>query len=128
MKTLILAICTIGLAGQAAAKATYVSFQVSGASATSPLAINAAGTVAGAYDDASTVSHGFQRTADGTITTFDPPGSQGTEVYGINKSGVIDDTCYDSNGVHGFVRAKDGTIIEFNPAGSVDIFAAGINA
>src|SRR5207248_3394543 len=35
--------------------------------------INPAGTITGRYSDASDVLHGFLRTPDGTITTFDAP-------------------------------------------------------
>ena len=58
--------------------------------------INPAGVIAGEYGDASNVLHGFVRAKDGTITTFDPPGSIQTFVpFGspINPAGVIvDDT------------------------------------
>ena len=49
--------------------------------------INPSKAIAGRYIDASDVSHGFLRAADGTITTFDAPGAgtgpgQGTMFFG----------------------------------------------
>src|SRR5438552_15944108 len=63
----------------AAAGATFTTFDVNGASATYALGINAGGEVTGDYKDSSGKDHGFVRAADGTITTFDPPGSIGTD-------------------------------------------------
>jgi hypothetical protein len=47
--------------------------------------INAAGTIAGYYEDAKNVEHGFVRSRSGTITTFDA----GTEGNGIASSSTI---------------------------------------
>jgi len=52
-----------------------VAFDVPGSTITRPIAINPAGAVAGAYDDAVGLIHSFLRTSDGTITPFDPPGA-----------------------------------------------------
>ena len=41
-------------------------------------------TITGSYTDASGVSHGFLRDRDGAITSFDPPGSNGTFATGIS--------------------------------------------
>ena len=47
------------------------------------------GTIAGYYYDASDVTHGFVRAADGKIKTFDPTGSVDTMVQSINNNGVV---------------------------------------
>jgi hypothetical protein len=68
-----------------------------------PESINPAGAITGWYFDA-TRSHGFLRAPDGTITSFDPPGSTGTVATAINPSGVVTGLFNDVNGVfHGFV-------------------------
>ena len=58
----------------------FVTFDVPGAGTGSGQGtfagtINPAGVVAGAYSDASGVNHGFLRSPDGVITTFDAPGA-----------------------------------------------------
>jgi hypothetical protein len=58
-------------------------------SAPGRLSINQAGTIVGSYTDAEQSQHGFVREADGTITSFDPPGGVQTTATGINDSGVI---------------------------------------
>jgi hypothetical protein len=66
--------------------------------------------IAGYNVDASNVSHGFVRTPDGWITTFDAPGTgasayQGTYPYGLNQEGAITGWCIDASNVnHGFLR------------------------
>src|SRR5271169_4694540 len=50
---------------------------------------NPAGTITGYYVDANYVTHGFVRTADGDITSFDPPNSVSTTPQGINPAGAI---------------------------------------
>ena len=68
--------------------------------------------IAGAYLDANTVNHGFARTSNGAITTFNAPGAgtaeyQGTNSYSINSSGTITGFYIDGGGVnHGFVRTN----------------------
>ena len=87
-------------------------------------AINPSGAIAGAYTDQSGVNHGFLRSPDGTITTFDAPAagtgpSQGTLPEDINPEGVIAGEYSDTSGVsHGFLRTEDGTIITFDVLGA----------
>jgi predicted membrane protein len=99
--------------------------------------LNPAGTIVGYYVDASDVSHGFVRAADGTITTFDAPGAgtdefEGTIPAGINPAGVIAGEYIDMDFVyHGFVRAANGTITTFDAPGaegSVGTIPNNINA
>ena len=95
----------------------FTTFDVPGAGTvpdswqgTYPLAINPAGAIAGDYLDASYVYHGFLRTPDGKITTFDAPGAgtgegQGTYAQSINSAGEITGYYWDAAGMaHGFLR------------------------
>src|SRR5438094_10003647 len=78
------------------------------------------GTAAGRYIDGSDVFHGFLRTPEGAITTFDVPGAgtgpgQGTRASNINPSEAIAGRYIDPSDVsHGFLRASDGTITTFD--------------
>ena len=99
---------------------------------TTPVAINDFGVIAGNYVDGNNLSHGFVRTSDGKITTFDAPASQGTYVGNISNFGVIAGTFYDTNGVgHGFVRTPKGKFTVFDApggvGGSLGTFSAFIN-
>lgn len=50
--------------------------------------------------------HGFVRAVNGSITTFDPPGSVLTLAGGINPMGTITGQYFDASGVsHGFLRS-----------------------
>jgi hypothetical protein len=61
------------------------------------------------------VAHGFVRSPDGTLTSFDPVGSVDTQPAGINPVGEISGTYYDANHVsHGFLRDLDGAITSFD--------------
>ena len=87
---------------------------------TTPEAINDLGEITGYYTDGNGATHGFVRTPDGQITTFDAPGaSEGTYPGSINNFGVIAGIFYDTNGVgHGFVRTAHGQITTFDPPNS----------
>ena len=83
--------------------------------------INTRGAITGGYVDASNVSHGFVRTRNGEITTFDVPGAgagppfvtpqgipllQGTAPLGMNGEEAITGYYIDANIVgHGFLRS-----------------------
>jgi hypothetical protein len=70
----------------------FTPFTVPGAGwGTGYLTINDRGTVMGGYSDqlSSPVSHGFTRSRDGAITSFDPPRSGTTIPTSLNNSGVI---------------------------------------
>jgi hypothetical protein len=93
-----MALCTMA-ATTLPAQPTFTRFEAPGAGTghdqgTSTFSINAAGTIAGYYLDASDVFHGFVRAASGTITSFDAPGAgtaenQGTATNAINTAGDI---------------------------------------
>lgn len=98
--------------------------------------INPVGEIAGQFGDTSGVFHGFLRSPDGTITTFDAPGAgtatdQGTFVTftdGINPAGAIAGGYVDTSNVfHAFIRAANGTFTEFAIQGSPLTDNSGIN-
>jgi hypothetical protein len=80
-----------------------------------PLGLNDWGEITGFYPDANNVYHGFLRTPDGKITSFEAPGADttpgdenGTYPYSINDAGVIMGSYQDSNNVfHGFILLPD---------------------
>jgi len=80
------------------------------------LGLNDWGAITGSYPDAYNVWHGFLRSPEGKITSFDAPGADttpgsynGTYPYSINDAGVITGSYQDSNNVfHGFVLLPDG--------------------
>src|SRR5262249_49417989 len=82
-------------------------------------AINSEGVIAGNYCDAISC-HGFLRTPDGGITTFDVPGAavNGTFPVGLNDGGVVTGTYGDDVGAgfHSFVRSSNGVFTKFDPA------------
>jgi hypothetical protein len=81
-----------------------------------PLGLNDWGAITGVYFDAHGVGHGFLRTPDGKVGSFDAPGAanltpqapwywMGTVPYSINDQGVITGYYIDVNNVsHGFLR------------------------
>ncbi len=97
---------------------TFNSFDIPGAGpqgigcyADCPIGLNDWGAITGFYPDANGVYHGYLRSPDGRITSFDAPGADttpgdnnGTYPYSINDAGVIVGSYQDSNNVfHGFV-------------------------
>lgn len=85
----------------------FKMFDVEGAEEGSakPQAINAYGVIAGEYLDSRGQQHGFVRAADGTIASFNPPGSKSTTVTGIDAAGDIVGSYTDAYGVgHGYLR------------------------
>ena len=102
------------------------------------LGLNLWGAIAGIYSDANSVNHGFLRSPDGTITTFDAP-SAGTSSYqgtgcfsdcpvSLNDWGAITGTYIDANyASHGYLRSPKGTIRTVDPGGSTYTFSDGIN-
>ena len=92
-------------AGAGPGQGTYVNY-------TCP-ATNNAGVLAGMYMDANDVRHGYIRTRDGKITTFDVPGAgtaplEGTIPSSINLEGEVSGIMADNINWHGFVRSPDG--------------------
>jgi hypothetical protein len=88
------------------------------------VAINENDETAGYYVDASNVSHGFLRAANGRITVVEVPGAgsgagQGTFVVAINQEGTSAGYYLDANSAyHGFLRACDGRLTKFDAPGA----------
>jgi uncharacterized membrane protein len=121
---------------------TFTTFDIPGSdSPPIPTAINAAGAITGYYSGANGgpygVSHSFLRAPDGTVTTFDPPGSCevstvntcGSTATSINPAGVIVGSYDDDSGTyHGFLRRPDGTFTTIDVPGFIGgDFPSGIN-
>ena len=95
----------------------FTNFQAPGAdtahghfNGTNPNAINDAGVVTGVYYDANNVSHGFLRSPEGGMTTFDPPGSTGTTPIALNLESDVVGYYVDEKGLFGaFLRRANGT-------------------
>lgn len=102
------------------------------------LGLNQFGVVAGSYVDSNSVNHGFLRSPDGKITTFDAPGA-GTAIYqgtgcfsdcsvSINNWGAITGTYIDANYTyHGYLRSPNEHIVTIDPVGSTGTGPVGIN-
>jgi hypothetical protein len=96
------------------------------------LSINAEGVIAGYYDDASGVSHGFVRDKRGNFATFDAPGAGngfiagGTLAASINNGGTVAGRFVDANLVHhGFVRDSHGNFATFDAPGASNVSDSG---
>lgn len=92
---------------------TFTVFDFPGAcaSCTTPLGLNARGTVVGTYLTPTSggffTIHGFLRAADGAFTSFDLPNGQRFAALSLamNSSNAVVGTYIDENGVsHGFLR------------------------
>jgi hypothetical protein len=115
---------TIGF--EAPGAATTTSTFCAPACGTIALANNAEGAIVGYYTDPNVVPHGFVRSPDGHILSFDAPGAdlgadlnQGTAAYSINDWGLIAGEFEDSSNVfHGFLRYPDGSFTTFDAPGA----------
>jgi hypothetical protein len=130
---LCLALCLLGLGLSASAQEPrIITINPPGAGTSAGLGtqgpgINPQGAVTGVFSDSKNVMHGFLRTPDGRITTFEAPGAgdetvvgvaptpigvgggQGTYAIAIDSAGAITGFYADgSNVVHGFLRTPDG--------------------
>jgi len=122
---------------------TVKNFDVTGAGTgnfegTFPATVNAAGQIAGVYIDNNDVSHGFIRSATGTISTFDAGSvsdlngsyTPSTYVDSMNANGDVAGVYLDTNGViHGFVRVastKAVTLIDAPNASLTEEHGTGI--
>jgi hypothetical protein len=111
---------------------------------TQAVAINPEGVILGQYTDTNQNNHGYLRAAEGSFTTFDPPGNimasnfSGGIALAMNPAGVIAGTYFQiisGNPFGGnfrvFIRATDGTFTTFDaatyPPCCIWSFASGIN-
>ena len=80
---------------------------------TYPVAINDVNQVTGSAEGQGSGLHGFIRDKDGTITIFDPPGSQVTSPVAFGPNGEIIGN-YLLGTFHGFIRDSSGVISTFD--------------
>src|ERR1700676_1234557 len=129
----LVAITLLGLSSTVSAQETrIITFDAPGADLTAgdnngtyPSGINALGVIAGSYQSADTVFHGFLRSRGGEFITFEAPGADttagsynGTYPTSINDRGAITGYYWDTNGFsHGFLRSHDGKFTTFNVPG-----------
>jgi hypothetical protein len=114
----------------------FTSFQAPGAdttagdfNGTTPNAISDAGAIAGVYYDANSVDHGFLRSSDGRMTTFDPPGSTATIPIAINLESDIVGYYLDENSLFGgFLRRADGTFATWKDPNACNTANTGTSA
>ncbi len=105
----------------------FTTFEAPGADTTAgdfngtfPSTINLFGVITGSYLDASSVNHGFVRSADGTYATFEAPGAgtgafQGTVPISNNLFGETTGYSIDATNVyHGFLGIPCGHWCEDN--------------
>lgn len=115
------------IASPSIAKPAYTTFTISDAKAVFVDGLNDSGTIAGCFDTAARNHIGYLRLPDGTITVFDPVGSQLTQPIGFNNNGDVVGYFYDGTTYHGFLRTADGTITTIDPPGATRSEADGIN-
>jgi hypothetical protein len=113
-------LCTLGLGVPARAQQLSITtFNVSAAGTgafqgTFGSSINPEGEITGTYSDTNYVFHGFLRSPQGVITTFDAPDvstdGYGTFGNGLNVEGTTVGDYTNSNfNYRGFIRRPDGT-------------------
>ena len=95
-----------------AAAPAITTFDPAGSSQTFSVGITSTGAVAGYYQDAQSVGHGFLRDEHGKTLSFDPKGSVFTRVIGMNNAGTILGTFAQTGDARSepFLRLLDGTI------------------
>lgn len=71
--------------------------------------------------------HGFVRTADGTVTSFDYPGALITEGYSINSNGAVAGWWGNAVVMHGLLRTADGRLKSFDCPGASNTLGLSIN-
>ena len=127
--TFALTLLTFGTGLCRPARSRIIEFDPSGSYATFPIGINDSKSITGWYEDSKGNVHGFLRTPDGSITTFDVEDDGcATTPFSINRSGVIVGEEGDSNcNFHGFIRASDGTITTFDVPDATETEAQSVN-
>jgi len=84
--------------------------------------------LAGRYQDAAAVEHGFVGPISGPFTSFDVAGSTGTYAWKANSAGQIVGTWTASGNVyHGFLRNANGSITKFDVPKEPQTFPQTIN-
>lgn len=124
MLAIYLIFCTVGLGALASAqKLNFTPFDVPAAGTglfqgTFGVGINPEGAITGYYSDLNYVEHGFIRSRQGAITTFDAPGAStngyGTFGLGLTANGLTIGFYTNSNfNYGGFIRTPEGKFETF---------------
>ena len=119
----------LGLPGLARAdvKFNFTTIDVPGAVSTAANA-NSTNAIAGEYDDAGGITHGFILRG-GAYTTFDTPagGVSSTTINGINAAGRLAGSYKDTNRFHAFFWSQ-GVLTTLDPPGSTRSLGGFLNA
>jgi len=100
---------------------------VAGAVQTVPRDINSSGEITGDWYDGHT-AHGFIRSPDGSLTTFDEPNGGWIVPDSIQIDGIVAGTYTDGQNVgHGFIRSASGTFTTVDVPGARGTFISCIN-
>ena len=104
------------------ANGTLVTFDAPGTNnraTPGAVGINAAGAIAGNFNDSNYSPHGYLRTPDGTFSIIDAPEAfNGTRIAAINSRGELAGIFWVGNTSHGYVRARDGAFTVFDVPGA----------
>jgi len=104
------------------------SISVLGAPAADWIGFCGTNALAGRYQDAAAVEHGFVGAISGPFTSFDVAGSTGTYAWKANSVGQIVGTWTASGNLyHGFVRNSNGSITTFDVPKEAQTFPQAIN-
>jgi hypothetical protein len=134
--TVALVLCGIQFPGtRAAFGQTYVTYDIPNVSFIQGATINPAGEVVGGYVDAGGHSHSFFRTPDGSLTTFDPPGTffppvgtGGSGAGGVTPNGTIVGSYFSADdAIHGYLRGGNGAFTVIDAPGSTFTSPGAIN-
>jgi hypothetical protein len=105
---------------------SYTTFDVPGSYITGGIAINAGGTISGAYATDPGGYHGMVRERSGTITTYDIPGENLDYLTAINPRGLIVGSYSDSMYTeHAYLRDRNGAINTVDPPAGTGITTSG---
>ncbi|MBV8801169.1 MAG: hypothetical protein JO208_15360 [Alphaproteobacteria bacterium] len=127
--------CVIGLfcagvvliQGLQAHAASFTKVSVAGSTGTGVSSINSNGDLTGSYGTSDGNGHGFIRTADGKIKTFDANGPlSNTSPAFINDAGAVSGGYIDADRLLGFFRSNKGAVTLFD-AGGDQVILAGMN-
>jgi hypothetical protein len=103
------------------------SISVLGAPAADWIGFCGTNALAGRYQDAAAVEHGFVGPISGPFTSFDVAGSTGTYAWKANSAGQIVGTWTAGSVYHGFLRNANGSITKFDVPGEAQTFPEAIN-
>jgi len=125
-KVLVTLALILGLAPLArAADYTFTTIDVPGSTGTADNA-NSPNAIAGQYDDAGGITHGFVL-RHGDFTTIDVPNAASSQVNGISANGQIVGTYQDATRLHAYFLS-DGVLTTLDPPGSVRSQGGFLNA